>query len=53
MVFKVVDGKVKNLSGYNEWSEIIEIDETTFEKLHLNLCQKMGRMVRNKFKDRA
>ncbi|HBU79147.1 MAG TPA: hypothetical protein DEF18_13685 [Muricauda sp.] len=51
MVFKVVDGKVKNLSGYDEWSEIIEIDETTFKKLHLNLCQKMGRVVRTNFMD--
>ena len=51
MVFKVVDGKVKSLSGYDEWSEIIEIDETTFKKLHLNLCQKMGRVVRTNFMD--
>lgn len=52
MVFKVIDGKVKNLYGYDEWSEIIEIDEITFKKLHLNLCQKMGRIVRNNFEDR-
>lgn len=53
MVFKVIDGKVKNLSGYDEWSEIIEIDEITFKKLHLNLCQKIGSIVRNKFKDKT
>ncbi|WP_141673411.1 hypothetical protein [Allomuricauda sp. CP2A] len=52
MVFKVIEGKVKNLSGYDEWSEVIEIDETTFKKLHLNLCQKVGRIVRSGFKDR-
>ncbi|WP_424989432.1 hypothetical protein [Flagellimonas sp.] len=51
MVFKVIEGKVKNLSGYDEWSEVIEIDETTFKKLHLNLCQKVGRIVRSGFKD--
>ena len=52
MVFKVIEGKVKNLSGYDEWSEVIEIDETTFKKLHLNLCQKIGRAVRNRYKEK-
>ena len=52
MVFKVIEGKVKNLSGYDEWSEVIEIDKTTFKKLHLNLCQKIGRAVRNRYKEK-
>ncbi len=48
MVFKVINGEVKNLSGYEEWSETMEIDEGTYKKLHLNLCQKIGKTVRKK-----
>lgn len=50
MVFKVMDDKVKNLSGYDEWSESIEIDEDTYKKLHLNLCKKIGDVVRKRAK---
>ena len=46
MVYKVVNGNTENLSDYDCWLETIEIDKCTFQLLHLNLCQKLRRIIR-------
>ncbi|SNZ01775.1 hypothetical protein SAMN06265377_3620 [Flagellimonas pacifica] len=46
MVYRVVNGNIRNLPDYNEWQETVEIDEDTYGELHLNLCQKIGKIVR-------
>lgn len=48
MVYRVVNGNTGNLPDYEDWQEAMEIDKNTHERLHLNLCQKIGRGVRRK-----
>ncbi|MDC6365211.1 MULTISPECIES: hypothetical protein [Flavobacteriaceae] len=46
MVYKILNGYTGNHSDYNNWQEKMEIDADTFFELHLNLCGKIGRIVR-------
>ncbi|MEO9510984.1 MAG: hypothetical protein ABJN84_04705 [Flavobacteriaceae bacterium] len=48
MVYKVINGKIRNLPDYDDWEETVEIDGDSFWVLHLNLCQKMGEIVRGR-----
>lgn len=50
MVYKVVDNKTGNPYSHDEWVEAMEINEATYTKLHLNLCHKIGNVVRKKAK---
>lgn len=46
MVYKVLNGNTGIFLDYNDWLETIEIDVDTFLELHLNLCQKIGKIIR-------
>jgi len=48
MVYKSYNKNLMNTSDYDEWIEIIEIEETEYSILHLNLCFLIGRKVRRK-----
>ncbi len=48
MVYRVVNGNIKNLPDYDDWEEALEIDEDIYGELHLNLCKKMGEIVRGR-----
>ena len=48
MVYKVMNGNIRNLPDYDDWLEKMEIDEDTYGELHLNLCQKIGKTVRKR-----
>ena len=50
MVYKVVNGNIRNLPDYNSWLETVEIEKDTFHQLHLNLCQKIRKTVRKNMK---
>ncbi len=42
MVYKIENGHTKNPSNNTCWVETVEIDENTFLRLHMDLCQKPG-----------
>lgn len=48
MVYRVVNGNIGNLPNYSDWQETVEIDEDIYGELHLNLCQKIGKIVRRR-----
>lgn len=48
MVYRVVNGNIGNLPDYGDWQETVEIDEDSYGELHLNLCQKIGKIVRRR-----
>lgn len=48
MVYRVVNGNIRNLPDYDDWQEVLEIDEDIYGELHLNLCQKIGKIVRRR-----